>query len=321
MPAATKYAVIEIGMNHAGEIAPLTKLAKPTVAIVLNVLPAHLGHFDSLEGIAKEKASIFEGLVEGGVAIFKDMPEHDAVMRAATESSSATSSIFGSTSLRDFDARVTFDRDFDDDPEAAIVLKHGSEEIVVRCPLPAPGQHIAENAGAVVLAVRACGIADVQSAVQTLRGVPVPSGRGDRITLQVAGGTILLIDESYNANPGSMTAALREARSEARAEANRLILVLGDMLELGEYAQAFHRSLAKNITTYANSLVFVCGPHMSAMLRGLPSVQQGGASDTAAALIPLVTAALRPGDVVMVKGSNGSKVWQVAHALKALAKT
>ncbi|MDX2259478.1 MAG: UDP-N-acetylmuramoyl-tripeptide--D-alanyl-D-alanine ligase [Hyphomicrobiaceae bacterium] len=319
MPAGTKYAVIEIGMNHAGEIAPLSKLARPAVAIVLNVLPAHIGHFDSIEGIAREKASIFAGLADGGTAIYNATTSSSGILRAIAEKHARLVWSFGGRAAVGADACVKGNADNFGRPEAAIGFKAGDEETF---PMPVHGMHIAENTAAIALAMRVCEIADFSPAKRALAEMSAPAGRGDRVEIAVpSGGTALLIDESYNANPGSMVAAINTARGEAEPELSRLVFVLGDMLELGERSTELHNELRDVIGHYPKTTVFAAGPHMSAMLDGLPEAMRGGQALTAAELQPMVLAALRDGDVVMVKGSNGSKVWQVAHALKALRKS
>ncbi|MDX2287969.1 MAG: UDP-N-acetylmuramoyl-tripeptide--D-alanyl-D-alanine ligase [Hyphomicrobiaceae bacterium] len=318
MPRETQFAVIEIGMNHAGEIADLVPLARPHVAIVLNVLPAHLGHFDSIEGIARAKAEIFSGLVEGGTAILNADTNHTDVLLAAARRATATVRTFGLFSQddsRDAWPTNTGDPMGPGQATARIGLRSGGQ---INCPMPAPGWHISLNAAAMVLALKAVG-ADPERAIRALHGMAAPAGRGERIWIALPeDGKLLLIDESYNANPGSMAAAISTVRGPAEAKGTRLVLVLGEMLELGEHAEKLHNDLREIIGKYHNTLVFAAGPNMSAMFDGLPEPMRGGKAATAAELQQMVLAALQPGDVVMVKGSNGSKVWQIANVLKQM---
>ena len=227
MPARARYGVFEIGMNHAGEIAPLSKLVRPRVAVITTVEPVHLQFFASVAGIAEAKAEIFAGLDAGGTAVLnRDNAFFDLLQRRA----------------REVRARiVSFGRHVDADvrPEvwalgadgSDIVVRVGGKRIAYR--LAAPGAHIAQNSLAVVAALFALG-ADVEAAVPALAGITAAKGRGARRELSLEDGALLLIDESYNANPASMRSALAAMATVPRQRFKRRIAVLGDMLELGD---------------------------------------------------------------------------------------
>ena len=312
MPADTRYAVIEIGMNHSGEITPLTRLVRPHVAVVLNVLPAHLGNFNSEDEIAEAKAEIFQGLEPGGVAIINRDSKHYALLRARAETSGASILTFGG---EDADARLKSCGGPAGGGAGQEVLAELPASGGIDYELALSGRHIAENSVAALLAIEAAG-GDVRQAASALSRVKPSRGRGERTTLGVPGGSILIIDESYNANPASMAAAIRTA-GQIRAQASgRLILALGEMLELGAEAEALHRGLSAEIDAAGVDLVFACGPNMGALFRTLPEGRRGHWADKSDGLSSPLLAALKPGDIVMVKGSNASGMATLVAALK-----
>lgn len=321
MPAATRFAVLEIGMNHAGEITPLVGLARPHVAIVLNVLPAHLGHFASVEEIAEAKAEIFSGLIEGGSAIVNGDSPYAGLLR--TRASARTSRVLSFGTGPQCDARLaSFDGGTGEDPFAPaatrVVLADGG---VLDYALAIRGRHIAENSAAALLAVREAG-ADVATVAAALAHVGASPGRGERSRLVTEAGEILLIDESYNANPASMAAAIATAGAARASGSGRLVLVLGDMLELGEQSVALHRGLAEAIDAARADLVFLCGPHMKELWTVLSGRSDAGRlglwwRPTSAELEPLVGRELQAGDVVMIKGSNGLRMAPLVAALRS----
>ena len=310
MPRDTQYAVFEIGMNHAGEIAPLTQMVRPHAAIITTVEAVHLEHFGSVEAIADAKAEIFQGLVEGGTAIIKrDSPFYGRLSeRAKTHGARALS--FGLDSRADVFA------------DSLSLTEHGTDITArvngrqVRYRLAMPGRHIAENSLAVVAALDAVG-ADLETALKALADLPPPPGRGARTVLTVPGGKILLIDESYNANPASMRAALATLDTISRAKFPRRIVIVGDMLELGPEAAALHRDLFEAVDGAGTDALFACGLHMKGLYDAIPAAMKGDYAATAAELAPQVLANLRVGDVVMVKGSNGSRLGPLVDAIKA----
>jgi UDP-N-acetylmuramoyl-tripeptide--D-alanyl-D-alanine ligase len=314
MPRDTQYGVFEIGMNHAGEIAPLAKMVGPNVALVMNVLEAHIGHFGSTAEIAEEKAQIFSGLVDGGTAIYNADSLHADILRRGAEAAGGGVATFGSGV--ECDARPTGRGGFVEDPlnplDAKVRFRDG---VSVKCQLPVPGDHIAMNAAGAFLAIREAG-GDVEAAAKGFADLSAPEGRGARHIFNVSGGQVLLIDESYNANPGSMSAAIKTARSAVRGDFKRLVLVLGDMLELGEHSRRLHLGLRQDVDACQQVIVYAVGDQMADLFDSLPDAQQGGKGKIPSEIERDLIAAIRPGDVVMIKGSNGAKTWQLAEALQ-----
>ncbi len=310
MPKSTKFAVCEIGMNHAGEITPLVAMVRPHLAIVTTVAPVHLEFFPSVEAIADAKAEIFSGLEPGGVAVInRDSPHFERLDAAARRSPAGLISTFGTHEAAD--ARLV---DFTPAATHSMVrARVAGRALSFR--VGAPGRHLAENALAVLLAAHAVG-ADLDEAAAALAFFQAQKGRGERVTVKTAEGSFALIDESYNANPASMHAALALAGTMTPGEGGRRIAVLGDMLELGVRSRELHAALAEDVQSNRFDLVFAAGPLMQALasaLKGHVAVEWRRA---AADLQPTVVDAVRNGDVVVVKGSNGSRMAPIVDALK-----
>jgi UDP-N-acetylmuramoyl-tripeptide--D-alanyl-D-alanine ligase len=309
-PQSAKYAVFEIGMNHAGEITPLAKLVRPHVAIVTSIAPVHLEYFGSLKKIADAKAEIFSGFGPGGIAVInRDIRQYSQLMRAAAAAGAARVVSFGVHAKAN--ARLLR---CSLQPESstvdAIILGQA-----VTYKLGAPGKHLVLNSLAVLATVSVIG-ADLALAALALDTLKPAAGRGVRASLRIPGGSALLIDESYNANPASMAAAIALLGQAPVGPHGRRIAVLGDMLELGSRGRALHRALAESIAAAGIDLVFCSGPLMQALFEALPSSRRGGYAETAAALEPALLAAIRDGDAVMVKGSLGSKMGLIVKALE-----
>ena len=310
MPRDTQYAVFEIGMNHAGEIRPLSRMARPHAAIVTTVEAVHLAQFSSVEEIADAKAEIFEGLLSGGAAIIKlDNPHFDR-LRVRAQAQSAKVISFG------IDDRAEVHAEKIHLGENGSDITAGVDGRLVNYHVAIPGKHVAENSLAVVAALYAIG-ADVETAVQALATLPPPAGRGARTVLRVTGGDALLIDESYNANPASMRAALATLAMVPRSRYARRIVVLGDMLELGPEAANLHLGLKEAVDAAGVDKVFACGPHIKGLYDAMGSAKKGGYSAAAPGLEAMLAASLRAGDVVMLKASNGLKLGAIAEALKS----
>lgn len=310
MPRDTRYGVFEIGMNHAGEIRPLTKMVQAHAAIITTVEAVHLEHFPSVEAIADAKGEIFEGLLSGGAAIIKYDNPYTGRLKAIAARLGARPITFG------FDAAA-------DIRGEDLKLGHDGSDLTVcldgrRIPihLDMPGRHIAENALAVVAALAAVG-AEVEKALPVLAELRPPDGRGARSILHIGGGEALLIDESYNANPASMRAALVTLGSMPRQRFQRRIAVLGDMLELGPDALAVHAGLKEAVEEADIDLIFACGPLMKSLYDALPTSKKGGYASTASLLEATLASNLRRGDVVVIKASNGTRLGPVVKALKA----
>jgi UDP-N-acetylmuramoyl-tripeptide--D-alanyl-D-alanine ligase len=310
MPRTTRFGVFEIGMNHAGEIRPLAKMVRPHAAIITTVEAVHLEHFPSVEAIADAKGEIFEGLLEGGAAIIKYDNPYASRLAAAALRFAAKPVTFG------FDAHADVcGTDFRPTDDGSDVTVHVSGQ-AIPAHLAMPGRHIAENALAVAAALDAIGT-DVAGGLAALSDLAPPDGRGVRSMLCVGGGQALLIDESYNANPASMKAALATLGAVSREKYSRRIAVLGDMLELGRGAPALHADLKGAIDTAGVDLVFACGPHMKGLYDALPVGVKGGYSLTSSSIETTLAEHLRAGDVVMVKASNGTRLGAVVAALKS----
>jgi UDP-N-acetylmuramoyl-tripeptide--D-alanyl-D-alanine ligase len=309
MPKDVRFGVFEIGMNHAGEIDVLTRLVRPHIAIVTTVAPVHLGFFRSVEDIADAKAEIFHGLEPAGTAIInRDNPLYERLKRHAEQHGARIVS-FGET--EGADVRVL-----------AIELKPDGSEVradilgeVVSYRLGAPGRHLVQNSLAVLAAVKLAH-ADLGAAARALADLRAQAGRGGRTLFPGRGGNIAIIDESYNANPASMRAALATLGLTPRYEFKRRVAVLGDMLELGTQGAKLHQELAEVVDGAGVDVVFACGELMGSLYQALPAGRRGAYARTAEDLLPLLTAGVGPGDVIMVKGSLGSRMGPLVEALK-----
>jgi len=309
MPAATRFGVFEIGMNHAGEIVPLVSLVRPHVAIITWVAPVHIEFFASEAEIARAKAEIFEGLEQGGAAILPaDNPHFDSLVAFARDKGVRVLP-FGQSP--DASARLlSFERTEEGSVVTADIL-----DTRVTFALAAPGRHLAQNAVAALAAVALLG-ADVAAAAAALASFEAPEGRGRSATFDTPRGPVLVIDESYNANPASMRAALDVLGAVPPARYARRIAVLGDMLELGHGAPQFHAGLASAVDSNAIDLVFCAGPLMANLYESLPPAKRGGRADASEDLCGPVLDAVRGGDAVMIKGSLGSRMGPIAEALR-----
>ncbi len=309
-PAGARYAVFEIGMNHAGEILDLVQLVRPDVAVITTIEPVHLEYFGTLAKIADAKAEIFTGIVPGGAAVINhDNPQYPRLRRRARQAGVSRVVTFGIHARAD-----AWLMKYVLHPDCTTVQARimGTP---VTYKVGAPGLHLVFNSLAVLAAVSLAG-ADLALAAVALAGLQPPAGRGSRITLDVAGGEALLIDESYNANPASMRAAIALLGQAEIGPRGRRIAVLGDMLELGDQGGSLHRNLSEAIDAAAVDLVFCCGKLMHELWEALPSNRRGGYAETAAELEPLLIDAIRPGDAIMIKGSNGSRLGPVVKALE-----
>ena len=310
MPAEAKFGIFEIGMNHPGEITPLVGLVRPHVAVVTAVEPVHLEHFSGVEQIADAKAEIFSGLVPGGLAVInRDATTYER-LRAAAEASPARHILtFGQHP--EADARLEEYADARDGSEATARILGRRFAFA----LGAPGRHLALNALAVLLAAKAAGI-DLDEAAASLGRFTAGAGRGARSTLKAKNGSFTLIDESYNANPASMRAALALLGATQPSGEGRRIAVLGDMRELGPDGAKLHAALSEDIVKEKVDLVFAAGPLSQVLFRSLPAERRGLWGEVAPDIEGPVADSIRAGDVVMVKGSNGSRMGPLVAALK-----
>ncbi len=316
MPADTEFGVFEIGMNHAGEIRPLVKMVRPHVAIITNVLPVHVGNFPDGEiGVAKAKAEIFEGLEPGGTAIVPRDSAHFELLRQAAASAGGQIRTFGGHETSNARSRLALHGS--DGEHAQTDVQAEIDGQAVRYKLATPGQHIVTNSLAVALCLERLGLLS-DATLAPLAGIGPTQGRGFRTKYNLAAAPVLLIDESYNANPSSMHWAMVLANLEVEAPFKRGVFVLGDMLELGERSQTFHTELGAFVGEAMENIdcVHACGPMMKHMFDALPGERRGVWTPTSAELIPHVLKDIRAGDVIMVKGSNGSRLAPVVDAIK-----
>jgi UDP-N-acetylmuramoyl-tripeptide--D-alanyl-D-alanine ligase len=301
--------VFEIGMNHAGEITPLTRLVRPHLAIVTWIAPVHIEFFASTAAIADAKAEVFEGLEQGGAAILPSGNEHFERLAAQAKGHGATVIPFGEEA-GDGARLLSFEPNETGSSIKASIL--GSD---LAFSLGVPGRHLALNAIAALAAVKLMG-GDLEAAADALASFEAPEGRGRRARFEMPEGAVLVIDETYNANPASMAAALGVLGSVPRGQCGRRIAVLGDMLELGHLGPRFHAELKSAIVSNDIDLVFCAGPLMAHLYEALPADKRGGAAATAQELLPAVLEAVRGGDAVTVKGSFGSRMGPLAEALR-----
>ncbi len=320
MPADTDFAVIEIGMNHPGEIAPLARLARPHVAMITTVAAAHLAAFDSVAAIAHEKAAIFEGLEPEGIAVINgDLPT-TPILVAAAKAAAARVVTFGEgggNTLRL--AAVGVGHDI-----TGAQAHIGGTTQLFR--LATPGRHFAANALGVLGVADALG-ADVTLAARDLSNWAPPVGRGTRehILLDpIDELSLTLIDDAFNANPTSMQAAFEVLAASlpedgvGRITRGRRIAVLGDMLELGPDEGAMHEDLAMLPTLAKADMIHCVGPLMHRLWQALPAEKQGDWTEGADAMAQRIRHHVDAGDVVLVKGSKGSYVSRVVDAIRKL---
>jgi len=307
MPRETEYGVFEVGMNHFGELRNLVSFVRPHVALVTTIAPAHLEFFGSCEAIADAKSEIFEGILPGGSALIPDDSEYAARLSARARQAGVNRVLsFGASGK---DARLIGFNETEDG------MKVQSEILGRRVDfrIAAPGAHIAGNAIGALLAV-AMLEGDVLNAAAALSQFSALKGRGARFKVKVGAGSAEIIDESYNANPASMAAALALLGS---ANAKRRIAVLGDMLEMGPEGAAHHAGLAGPIEDARVDTVYANGAQMKSLWDVLPASRRGSYAATSSEIAPLVAGGLQDGDVVLVKGSLGSRMAASIDALKA----
>jgi len=309
MPRDIDYGVFEMGMNHAGEISALTRLVRPHIAIITTVAPVHLGFFSSVDEIADAKAEIFEGLEPGGAAILnRDNPYFERLAAAASGEGAEIVS-FG----EDERAKVRL-LSCDLSPDGSTVTSDIlGETITYR--VGAPGRHVVQNTLAVLAAVKVAG-ADLSAAAEALGAIHAPEGRGERFVIETERGPVCIVDESYNANPASMRAALATLGLTPRSAYKRRIAVLGDMLELGSDSTKLHRELAEAVDAAGIDVVFASGADMASLFEALPEKRRGAYAKTSDELASALLSSVQPGDIVMVKGSLGSRMALLVEGLK-----
>ncbi len=311
LPPNADYGIFELGMNHPGEIDALVRMVRPHIAVITTIEPVHLGFFSSVEAIADAKAEIFNAVEPGGAAILNRDNPHFARLAQAAQARGITR-VIGFGEHPDAAVRLI---DCELHPTASIVTASVMGE-VIDYSLGLPGRHWVMNSLAVLAAVRAAG-ADIGAAAAALATLAPLAGRGQRHTVPFADGNFTLIDESYNASPASMRAALAVLGAIEPGTDGRRIAVLADMLELGSEAPRLHAGLAQPIVDAGIDLVFTLGNDMRALDQALPAANRGGHADTVDALASLLARRLHVGDVVTVKGSHGSKLYELVERLLA----
>jgi len=312
MPRETQFGVFELGMNHAGEIAPLAKLVQPHVAIVTAVAAAHLEFFTSVDEIADEKASIAEGLKTDGTIILPADSEHFDRLVAQAKRHGCTNIIsFGTAGAADAQLIST---DFRTTGMQVVADIQGER---VTYDLGVTGKQWAMNTIAVLAAVKAIGGDIFESATALSRLLPT-KGRGLRSEVALPNGMLTIIDETYNASPVSIKALADMLGQIKPNHAGRILMVLGDMLELGPQGPALHAELQTAINDNRIDGVFTAGPLMEHLHNALPRDKRAGHAKDSTALVPLVAAAVQPGDLVAIKGSNGSRMSKIVDALLSL---
>jgi UDP-N-acetylmuramoyl-tripeptide--D-alanyl-D-alanine ligase len=308
MPRDTEYAVIEIGMNHPGEIAPLARQARPHVAMVTTVAAVHLEAFDNVAGIAREKASIFEGLEPGGTAVINaDIPEAD-ILRDAARAHGANLCDFGMTAevFRLLEVTVS------GQASSSTALVNGHEFSFF---VQSLGQHFAMNALGALACVSALG-GDLHRAVDSLARWSPFTGRGAVETLAFGEGSLTLLDDSYNANPTSMGAALDVLA--ATPGQGRRIAYMGDMKELGPQETALHAGLAAHPAMSKVDQVHCIGPLMRALFDALPPQKRGSWHETSAEVLHDLNDQIRAGDIVLAKGSLSMGLGRIVDGIRKM---
>ena len=304
-PKDAELIVAELGMNAPGEIAPLSRMARPHVALITTIAPAHLEAFGRIEGIAAEKASIVEGLEPGGVAVLPAGLPTTPILVDAAEAAGAEV--------------VTFGEGGHWHPTG---IDMGAERTWVRAETPlgplsfsvgAPGRHFAVNALGALAALHAAGL-DVAAAAEAMASWTPYAGRGTRETVRLPDGTVALWDDAFNANPASLSASL----AVVAAQEGRKVAILGDMLELGPDEAAMHAAVAKDPALAAFAQVHTVGPRMRCLHDALPAERRGRHFDDPDAAAAAAGELVQQGDTVLVKGSKGSLVSRTVAAIRAL---
>ena len=312
LPRSAAYGVFELGMSNPGELAPLSRLVRPHVALITTVAPVHVEFFDSVEAVAEAKAEIFQGVVDGGAAVLpRDNDHFDLLDTRAAEAGIARRVSFGVRPEADVRLLASVMDADGSDVTASAFGKRLNFRVGV------PGHHWVVNALAMLAAVREAG-ADIDAAAAAMAGLKAPAGRGARRTIHLADGSFDLLDESYNASPAAMRAAFETLMLANPRSGGRRVAVLGDMRELGDEGPALHAGLAGDLADANIDLLFSAGPLMRHLFDAVPATLRGHHAADSEALIPAVIGAVQAGDVVCVKGSLGSRMKPVVDALIAL---
>ncbi|MEL0437407.1 UDP-N-acetylmuramoyl-tripeptide--D-alanyl-D-alanine ligase [Phycobacter sp. K97] len=310
MPRNTEFAVIEIGMNHPGEIAPLARQARPHVAMVTTVAAVHLEAFDDVAGIAREKASIIDGLEPGGTAVLNADVTEAQILGEVAKTAGAAILWFGRQGA---EARLLDVRLSGEETVATAEILGGEAELHIQ----SLGAHFAMNALGALLCAEALG-ADLGRAVASLALWSPVTGRGARETVELAAGHVLLLDDSYNANPTSVKAALDVLAATPVGAGGRRIAYLGDMKELGPQEANLHRAMAAHPALADVDQVHCIGPLMHNLFDALPENKRGSWQDVSADCVAELAGQIRAGDIVLVKGSLSMKLASIVDGIRDL---
>jgi len=299
MPEDTKFGVFEIGMSHAGEITPLVKLVRPHVAMITAIAPAHIGAFETIDDIARAKAEIYTGVVPGGYALINHDDRRYTLLRDLARKEGIEHLVsYGQKRGSDFWLRKL------EKTAEGSKMNVRMKEREIDFEISVPGEHMALNSVGVLGAAVLLG-AETEKTVDALSKVQAADGRGARYQLGGSGAMgITIIDESYNANPTSMTAALEVLGNHDGVKTHRRIAVLGDMLELGRQSRKYHEGLAKPLSASRADIVFLVGEEMESLAKILPKDKLGGHFKNAKKLVATLKKIMKPGDVVMLKASK-----------------
>ncbi|MEM7300139.1 MAG: UDP-N-acetylmuramoylalanyl-D-glutamyl-2,6-diaminopimelate--D-alanyl-D-alanine ligase [Pseudomonadota bacterium] len=309
LPDNADFGVFEVGMNRPGEITPLVKMVRPHVAIITTVAAAHLGAFKDVSEIAHAKAEIFNGLEPDGTAVLNiDNDQFDLLMTLAGNAGVSNVLTFGENERADMRLVEFSSVDDGSDIQADLSGQRINAHIAM------PGRHVAQNALAVLAAAHLAG-ADLKKSADALADLPAPIGRGQRHHLAIGGGSFTVIDESYNANPASMKAALAMLAETAPGAGGRRIAVLGDMLELGVHSDALHEEIAAPLAQSQADHVLLAGPLIKSLVSKVPSEIECVYKADTPSLAPELMGLIRAGDVVLLKASNGLKFNQLIKSL------
>ena len=310
MPKNTEFGVFEMGMNHAGELTALSRIVQPEIAIITKIAPAHLAHFENVDAIAAAKAEIFDGLPDGGTAILNADDQYFDFLRGKAGEAGAKILSFGRS--KNADVRITKTEARAGKVSCELSISGEQHKLVI----PIDGEHWIDNGACAVAAAIAAGI-PADNAVAALACFRALPGRGDVVDAMVDGKVITLIDDSYNANPESMRAAISTLGARA---AKRKIAVLGDMFELGRDELTLHAALAEPLQAQDVSRVIFVGECMRALKGALPQNMRGAwVRDWEQALAAL-REEIQDGDTILVKGSNATGLGQLIAEIRKMQK-
>jgi UDP-N-acetylmuramoyl-tripeptide--D-alanyl-D-alanine ligase len=299
------YAVVEMGMNHSGEISKLTKIATPDIRVITGISPGHVGNFENTQGIADAKAEIFEKMTKSGcVVLNKNNEYYDYLLQKAKDQGIEKVYSFGLSAA-----------------DAFLIKREGNAlrasilDEIVDYTLSIEGEHWTLNSLCVLLTLKLAG-GDVVKAAKDFENFNAVKGRGATQAIQFEKGKFLLIDDSYNANPDSMRAGIRVLSGKK----GRKIAILGDMLELGDMGPKYHLKLAEELLDAHVDKVYACGPLMALLFEMLPPTMKGAWREDSQTLAQDVLAIIEDDDIIFVKGSKGSKMGLIVSSLESLSR-